>query len=280
MSASGKISGERAPLERATRLRAGIRAAGLIGLALIAVIVGFADAIARAPADAALVGQPLLAPSIAFPFGTDVLGRDVLSETLHALSVTISEAALAMIIAILVGGLFGFVATRLPWRSGYAMRWAAGIFASVPSLLLAILLVGLSERSFAPIAAGFAAAPFAFCRAFDRARALARSQHAEYARASGIPAMMLLRRDLAYEFRDMFIGVAARALAAVTITLSTLSFLGFGAVPPHRDLGLMIAASRSVYLEAWWTAAFPALVLLLIILCARLAAALEEGERP
>jgi peptide/nickel transport system permease protein len=92
--------------------------------------------------------------------------------------------------------------------------------------------------------------------------------------------MTLLRRDLAYEFREMLGSVAARALAAVTIILSTASFLGFGAEPPARDLGLMIAAGKATYLVAWWTAAFPALALLILVLCARLAAGLEEGERP
>ena len=72
----------------------------------------------------------------------------------------------------------------------------------------------------------------------------------------------------------------ARALAAVTIILSTVSFLGFGAEPPHRDLGLMIAAARAYYLHAWWTAAFPALGLMAVVLFARLAAGLDEGERP
>ena len=91
---------------------------------------------------------------------------------------------------------------------------------------------------------------------------------------------MLLRRDLAYEFRDMFLPIVARAFASVTIILSTLSFLGFGAAPPHRDLGLMIGAARPNYLEAWWMVAFPALTLVILILLARLAAGLDEGERP
>jgi peptide/nickel transport system permease protein len=89
----------------------------------------------------------------------------------------------------------------------------------------------------------------------------------------------LLRRDLTYEFRDSFLSIAARALAAVTIVLSTVSFLGYGATPPHRDLGLMIAAARDVYFDAWWTAAVPAAALAFFILCARLAAGLDEGER-
>ena len=106
------------------------------------------------------------------------------------------------------------------------------------------------------------------------------STHAEYARATGIAVATLLRRDLTYEFRGTLAAVAARALAAVTIILSTVSFLGFGATPPARDLGLMIAAAKANLFHAWWAAAFPALALIILILCARLAAGLDEGERP
>ena len=62
--------------------------------------------------------------------------------------------------------------------------------------------------------------------------------------------------------------------------MASFSFLGFGAEPPRRDLGLMIAAAKAYYLHAWWTAAFPALALTILILFARLAAGLDEGERP
>ena len=264
----------------APRLRAVIRGTGIAGLALIAVTVGLSDVIARAPADSTGIGPMLAAPSSDFILGTDVLGRDVLSETLHALAVTLIHAGYATAIVLAAGGFAGFVAARFPWRSGFVLRWIAGILSAVPALLLAILFIGITDRSFAAEAAGLAAAPLAFVRTFDRARVLAVSRHAEFARATGIQGGTLMRRDLAYEFRDTFLTIAARALAAVTITLSTVSFLGFGAVPPHRDLGLMIAAARATYLDAWWTAAFPALALLLLILFARLAAVLDEGERP
>ena len=123
------------------------------------------------------------------------------------------------------------------------------------------------------------AEPCAFVRAFDRARSQSRSRRSEYARATGISAATLIRRDLVYEFRGVFLSTAARALAAVAIVYSTVSFLGFGAEPPRRDLGLMIAAAEASYLGAWWTAAFPALFLIALILFARLAAGLDEGER-
>ena len=269
-----------APLATASGLRGVIRATGFAGLGVIAVTVGLTNVIARQPAAAAHVGDPLSPPSERFALGTDLFGRDLGSEVLHALAVTVGHAALATLATIVAGGILGFVAVRFPGRAGLLLRWLAGILCAVPPLFLAVLLIGLAGRGFAPEAAGLAAAPLAFNRAFDRARGLARSRHAEFARATGIPALTLLRRDLTYEIRDNFLSMAARSLAAVTITLSTLSFFGFGAAPPHRDLGLMIAAARETYFDAWWTAAFPALVLTAFILCARLAAALDEGEQP
>lgn len=260
-------------------LRRLLMAIGWSGLGLLTLAVVLSDFLARTGAGAVHAALPLAPPSALVPFGSDLLGRDILSETLHALNVTVANAAPAALLAIIAGGLFGFVAARFPLALRVTLRWAIGVFAAVPALLLAILLIGLTARGFAAVAAGLAAAPLAFVRAFDRASAQSNSVHAEYARATGISPPTLLRRDLAYEFRDTFLSTAARALAAVTIILSTVSFLGFGAVPPHRDLGLMIAAARTTYLDAWWTAAFPALALLILILLARLAAGLDEGER-
>jgi len=249
------------------------------GLGLIAVAVVLSDFLARTAAGTAHIGPLLDPPSGQFPFGTDQLGRDILSETLHAMNVTVVHALPAALLAIVTGSVFGFVAARLSPPLRLPLRWAMGVFAAVPALLLAILLIGLTERGYAAVAAGLAAAPIAFVRAFDRAQMSGKSVHAEYARATGIAPAALLRRDLAYEVRDTLLSTTARAFAAVTIILATVSFLGFGAVPPHRDFGLMIAAAKPVYVQAWWTAAFPALALLIVILLARLAAGLDEGER-
>ncbi|HXC54252.1 MAG TPA: ABC transporter permease subunit [Rhizomicrobium sp.] len=260
-------------------LHAILRVVGWIGLGLIAVAVSLSDFLASAPADATGIGPLLAAPSAALRFGSDMLGRDMLSETLHGLSATVRAALPATLVTLVAGALFGFVAARLPRPLAEALRGIGGILASLPALLLAVLFIGLTARGWAGVAAGLSAAPFAFVRAFERAREQERATHSEYARATGISAATLLRRDLVYEFSDSILSSAARALAAVSIVLSTVSFLGFGAVPPHRDLGLMIAASKLYFLHAWWTAAFPALALTVLILFARLAAGLDEGER-
>jgi len=254
--------------------------AGWAGLGVVALAVTMSDFLAHAPANELHAGPMLAPPSAQFPFGTDLVGRDLLSETLHALSVTATAGLEAAVVAILAGGFLGYMSAHLPKPAGLVLHWAFAVFAAIPALLLAIVLIGLTSRGISALAAGLAAAPLAFVRAFDRASRAGGARHADYARATGVSASMLLRRDLAYEFRDMFLPIVARAFASVTIILSTLSFLGFGATPPHRDLGLMIGAAWPNYLEAWWTAGFPALTLVILILLARLAAGLDEGERP
>jgi len=256
------------------------RNAGFVGLAAIGIFVGLSDVLARAPANATDIGPPLAAPSSQFLFGTDILGRDLASETLHALAVTSTSAGFGAIVTMLCGSLAGFLAARLPLGLGVALRGLAATLCAVPALLLGILFIGLADRNLAVLAAGLAAAPFAFARAFDRARELNSSNHAETASATGISASALLRRDLVYEFRGMFVTNITSALAEVAVIYSTVSFLGFGAVPPHRDLGLMIGAARDAFFDAWWTAAFPAAALIALILCARLVATPDVKRQP
>jgi peptide/nickel transport system permease protein len=262
------------------RQRAILRVIGWCGLGLIGVAAAMNDFLAQAPANAQGIGPILQAPSAALPFGTDALGRDLLSEVLHALGTTLVRSLIAAAFTISTGALLGFIAARLPKPLATAIRWSIGVPAAVPALLLAVLIVGIAGREQSAIAAGLAAAPLAFVRAFDRAEREEHTAAAAFALATGISPATLLRRDLVYEFRDHFLSTSARALAAVTIILTTASFLGFGATPPHRDLGLMIASAKSTFMTAWWTAAVPGAVLILIVLSARLASGLDEGEAP
>lgn len=269
------------PVDRpAMSLRASLRITGFVGLALIAVAAVVGNVVTPAPAGLTGVGPLLAAPSMRFPFGTDGLGRDMFSETLHGLGVTLSGAMFATAISLTVGTALGVVAARLSDPTGAGLRRTADIFAAVPALLLAILFIGIAGPGLAPIAVGLAAAPMAFARAYDKGAVLAASRHAEFARAGGVSTITLIRRDLAYEFADVFAADAARALAAAAITLSTADFLGFGAGLPRRGLG-GIAASALPHLQtAWWSAGFPAAALVLLILFARLAATSEEERRP
>src|SRR5690349_6086963 len=85
-----------------------IRAIGFGGLGILGIVVVGANVFARAPAGEAGYGPSFALPSYAFPFGTDEIGRDVLSETIHALALTSSRALLGTLIVLAFGELLGF----------------------------------------------------------------------------------------------------------------------------------------------------------------------------
>ena len=136
-------------------------------------------------------------------------------------------------------------AARLSVPLALTLRGVAGVLAAMPALLLAVLVIGLTARFCAGSPPDFGRP--AGLRARLRPREGADDDtHSEYARATG-----LSRSDSSAPRSDLRIPRCwfrprARALAAVTIILSTLSFLGFGAEPPARDLGLMIAAAKAL----------------------------------
>jgi peptide/nickel transport system permease protein len=229
---------------------------------------------------AAGTGPALAPPSPYHPFGTDILGRDVWSDTLHGLAGTLTAAWAGLTFALLAGELAGLAAAHLLPRIGPVLRLGANVMVSVPALLLAILFAALLVPGSAAIAAGLAVAPGAFLRSYDRALQVLLAPSSAFARAGGYSRLALLRRDLAHELRDALLPAVARVFAAVTVTISTMSFFGFGVAPPGRDLGLMIASARGDLPDAWWAAAAPIAVLVLLVLSARLVAGLAGGERP
>jgi peptide/nickel transport system permease protein len=253
---------------------------GLVGLAVLAFLGIASGFIAPFEPGALNAGAPLIAPSVLHYFGTDALGRDVWSETLYGLTVTMSNAGGGFIVSLAAGTILGFLTAHWLGRTGIVVRGGMEVLVAIPALLLAILFSALLGQGFAAIAAGLAAAPAAFARAYDGAQKNLAAPYVMFARETGVDEVTLFRRDLTCEVRDSLVPIAARAFAAVTITLATMSFFGFGAIAPVRDLGLMIAASQSALPNAWWTALFPVTALALLILAARLAAGLAGGERP
>jgi|GEM_PF-745022 len=268
------------PLKAEVNWRKAAGAFGVTGLIALAVLAGIARFIAPFPGGALQTAEALLPPSAAHLFGTDLLGRDIWSETLYGLGLTMSDAGIGFLMVIAAGTILGFLGGHLLGRAGIVVRIGVDVLIAIPSLLTAILISALLGQGHAAFAAGLAAAPAAFARAYDRARAHLAAPYADFARATGVDSVALFQRDLVCETRDALLPIAARAFAAVTITLATMSFFGFGAVAPARDLGLLIAASQSALPTVWWVALFPAAALALLILCARLAAGLSGGERP
>jgi ABC-type dipeptide/oligopeptide/nickel transport system permease subunit len=213
-------------------------------------------------------GQSLrLPPSLAHPFGTDDMGRDVLARTLYGgrtiLSISLSAVGVALVLGVAVGLVAGYWRGRL---DGIAMR-IMDVMLSFPSVLLAILIVaGLGRGpANAVIAISFFMIPVFARLARALVLALVNEDYVLAARALGASDWEIIRHHLLPNLIPPLI-VQASAMLAIAISTSTaLNFLGLGVQRPTPDWGLMVAEGQELIFDAPHVPFFPGLVITLTV---------------
>ncbi|MBA4503288.1 ABC transporter permease [Marinobacterium marinum] len=218
--------------------------------------------------------QILQAPSEAFWFGTDHMGRDLLSRTMmggrEAITVTMLGTLLAVSWGGLVGMTLGFVGGR---TDAWLMRVIDALLA-IPWLLFLLLVIALVGQQTWTLVLTLG---FFFGIAVVR---VVRGATLEYvprdfvlaARTRGESRLTIVVRELLPNVLDALLVEAAMRWAWMLLAFSSLSFLGFGVVPPTPDWGLMIADSRGMISIAPWAVIFPALALSTLIISINLTA--------
>jgi peptide/nickel transport system permease protein len=243
---------------------------GLVIVFLALLIAMFAPLVAPHPQDAsaAHLSQRLQPPSWAAPFGTDNLGRDILSRvilgTRGALIVPLTVVGLAVSIGVPLGLLAGW---RRTWLSFLIMR-LTDVFLAVPQLVLALAftqLLGAGQRS-AMLALALTYWPFFTRIVYAETRRLRAGLFVDALRCLGAsPARILC----AHVLPNMLSPIIVRATIGIGFTIlvaAMLGFLGMGASPPDPDWGLAIAESRGYLPQAWWFSTFPGLAILVVVL--------------
>ena len=213
------------------------------------------------------LGQVLQAPSAAYPFGTDQLGRDVWIRSAQALRLSLLLALLASAFSTVLGVGVGMLAA---WRGGWVDRVAMRLVDTtnaLPHLLLAVVIVALWRGQWWAIVLSIALTHWTQVARIVRSR-LVSERGADYvalARASGAGTR-------AVWFTHLLPAVAPQAAIALVLQLphaiwheSALSFLGVGLPPESASLGLLLEDARGGLLSgAWWLLAFPAGLLVLV----------------
>ena len=206
------------------------------------------------------------------PFGTDPLGRDVLSRVIVGARTSLGIAGVAMLIAATLGILLGLL-------SGYAGSWAdalimrlADIQLSFPYLLLAIAVMALLRPSLVNLVVVLVLRSWVVYARLIRVVTLS-AREREFvtaARALGSGGARVVFRHIAPNVVGPSIVVSSFQLAELIIVESSLSFLGLGIQPPTPSWGSMVSEGRAYVSSAWWLAAFPGLAIVLTVLGANL----------
>ncbi|RWI54722.1 MAG: ABC transporter permease [Mesorhizobium sp.] len=233
----------------------------LLAAAVFAPLVAPYDPMAMAPQDR------LLPPSVEHPFGTDGLGRDVLSRVLYggrvSLIVGFSVAALTTVFGLVFGMIAGFSRLLDP----LLMRLMDGLMA-IPGILLAIALMSLSKPGLLPVIVAIAIPEIPRMARLARSAVLTIREQAyiEAAISIGTRWHRLLLFHVLPNCFSLLIVQATFVCASAILFEAYLSFLGAGVSPEIPSWGNIIAQGRNFVQIAFWVVFWPALVLGLTVL--------------
>ena len=253
------------------------RTSGLVGLILVAFHIVLAIvAPLIAPYDfKELSAQIILnAPSFEHWFGTDNLGRDILTRTMLGGRQAILVTTISTIIAVIWGGLLGVLFGLVGGRLDELLMRLVDAFLCLPWILVLLLIVVMVGSG--PVVLILTLGFFYGIPVIRMARAATHDVVAldfvTAARTRGEARSTIVRRELLPNVLDVLLVEGAMRWSWMLLAFSSLSFLGFGITPPTPDWGLMISDARSFMSFAPWTALPPVVALSSLIIGINLSA--------
>lgn len=251
-----------------------VTAVALSGLSLLAAIALAAPWIMPNDpyvTDVAIALQP---PSAAHWFGTDQLGRDVLSRIIASTRLDLAIAASAVGISFALGALIGAVCGYIGGRTDRAVGRAVDVLMAFPLFVLAMAMVAALGNSVENIVIATAVINLPFYIRFARAEVNVRRDAGwvEAARAGGETQIAIVTKLLLPNIMPAMVVQISLNLGWAIINAAGLSFLGLGVKSPTPEWGIMVAeGARFITSGQWWLAAFPGLILMLTVLFFNLA---------
>lgn len=223
-----------------------------------------------APYDPLSIDLPhkLLPPSSMHLFGTDDMGRDILSRCLYGMRISLLAAftvlSLACSIGIILGGTAGYAGGKL---DNILMR-LTDMFLAFPALVLALAIAAALGASLTNAMLAVTAAWWPWYARLVRGQVLAlkNNLYVETARVSGASDMRILIRHILPNCVSPILVMLTMDLGFVILMTASLSFLGLGAKPPTPELGAMISSGRFYFRESWWAPTFPGLTIFIMAL--------------
>ena len=211
---------------------------------------------------------PLERPTQRHPFGTDELGRDILSRVVYGTRISLGSGAAVIVVVVTVGTLVGMIAASRGGMFDELVMRISDVFQAFPPLIIAIVFIGFLGPS---LYNGLMALALIWWPQYARlARGVTlstlQSEYVGAARAVGAPGSRVLWRHVLPNSVSPTLVKASLDLGQVILIIGALSFLGLGVQPPTPELGALVTHGRRYILTAWWYSTFPGMAIFLIIL--------------
>ena len=255
---------------RPARRWGGPRAIGLLGAAIIVLwgaVALLAPRLAPYSPRQVDVMTRLKPPSGEHPFGTDSLGRDVLSRVLVGARVSLPAGLAVVLLASAFGTIYGGVAAYAGAKIEEVQMRVTDLFLSFPPLLLAMAIAaGLGKGVLNTIVAMAIVWWPKYARLARSLVLVQRSlEYVEAARALGQGAGRTLVRHIVPNAIGPIVALLALDVGNAMITFAGLSFLGLGVVPPTPEWGAMVSEGQ-VLIDQWWVSTFPGLAIFTVVM--------------
>jgi peptide/nickel transport system permease protein len=255
--------------------------AGAVLLVLILIAAAAAPLLAPYPADGTYATHPvqsLTPPGSAHWFGTDGVGRDVLSRVLYgartSLTITVAVLAVSAVIGVVLGVIAGYAGGAV---RDVVMR-VTDVFLAFPALLLSVALAAVLHPGVPGAIIAITASwwPWYARMASVTATSIRSRGFIDAARCLGVSrTRIVLRHVLPNSLTPVLVQLSLDA-GGVILTAAALSFLGLGPQEPTAEWGLMVQQGQSLFTTDWWVVTFPGVAIVVTAFCFNV---LGEGLR-
>ncbi len=241
---------------------------GLVIVSVLTIVAIFAPVLM--PYDYAYQDYNALsqAPSFAHPFGTDQLGRDLLSRCIYGARVSIPIAVFAVVVAASIGGVLGTCAAYFGGKIDNIIMRFCDIWGSIPGLLLAIaivatlgntlqvLVIGLSVGAIPNLARAFRGAVFTVIS----------NDYVEASRSIGATDRRIMIKHLLPNAIGPIIINVVQLIGVEILSISTLSYIGVGVTPPTPEWGSLLSYGKEFMSTQPYMVLFPGLCIMLVVI--------------
>jgi peptide/nickel transport system permease protein len=245
---------------------------GFVVLALVFLAGIFAPAVSPYDPTQVDVKNIRSAPTAEHWFGTDELGRDILSRVIFGTRVTLMVMVISVSLALVGGTLLGLIAGYAGGKVEAVLMMIMDALLSFPMLILALAIIAILGPGIqnAMMAIAIVNVPNFARIVRGQVLAIKQSEYIDASRSIGSNGAQVLFKEILPNTLDAIIIYASLRSSQAIITESSLSFLGLGVQPPTPSWGWMVAVGMKFWNVAWWMSFFPGLAIFITVLSVNL----------
>lgn len=241
---------------------------GLVGFSVVLLLVLLAPVLVPGDPTEMNLEQLLEPPSWQHPFGTDDLGRDILTRVLWGGRESLRVALIALVVAAIGGISLGLTAGYYGGRADSAIMRLVDVLLAFPSILLVLSIVAALGPNLGTVLIAIGLSFIPNVARFVRGTVLA-AKNCEYitaARVLGASHTYIMATQILPNILAPLIVYSTLGLGSAIMLTAGLSYLGLGAQPPSPEWGAMLNYGRDYLRDAWWMSVFPGLAIFACVL--------------